>query len=69
MTKPLYYKEQQKLQVWTALACALAIEFAAIGVASVHKEEKPPNNPTLTVERPIEALIYRGSFRTYPTAG
>jgi TonB family protein len=57
MTKPLYYKEQQKWQVWTALACALAIEFAAIGVASVHKEEKLPNNPTLTVERPIEALI------------
>jgi TonB family protein len=57
MTKPLYYKPQPKWQIWTALAGALAIELAAIGVASIQKEEKMPNNPTLTIERPIEALI------------
>jgi hypothetical protein len=47
MTKPLYYKAQPKWQIWTALAGALAIEFAAIGLASIHKEERCPTIPVL----------------------
>ena len=57
MAKPLYYKPQPKWQIWAALAGALAIEFAAIGVASLHKEEEIPVDPGFTSQQPVDAVI------------
>jgi len=57
MAKPLYYKPQPKWQIWAALAGALAIEFAAIGVASLHREEESPVDPGVTTQQPVDAII------------
>lgn len=57
MAKPQYYHGMPKWQVWAAFAGALAIEFAAIGVASLHKEEEIPVDPGFVAQQPVEALI------------
>jgi protein TonB len=57
MAKPLYYKPQPKWQIWAALAGALAIEFAAIGIASIHKEEAVIVDPGFVAQQPVDAII------------
>ncbi len=57
MAQPQYYKPAPRWQVWTALAAALAIETAAIGVASLHKEEEVPTDLGFTTQQPIDAVI------------
>jgi periplasmic protein TonB len=57
MAKPQYYKASPKWQVWAAFAGALAIEFAAVGVASLHKEEEIPVDPGFVTQQPVDAVI------------
>ena len=57
MAKPQYYRGSPKWQVWASLAGALAIEFAAVGVASLHKEEEIPVDPGFVSQQPIDAVI------------
>ena len=57
MAKPQYYKPAPMWQFWAALAGAIAIEFAAVGIASLHKEEEIPIDPGFVQQQPVEAMI------------
>ncbi len=57
MAKPQFYKSPPKWQVFASLVGALAIEFAAIGVASLHKEEEIPTDIGFTSQQPVDAVI------------
>lgn len=57
MAKPQFYKPAPRWQIWACLAGALAIEFAAIGVASLHKEEVIPVDPGFQSPQPVDAVI------------
>ncbi|CAN5467337.1 hypothetical protein BH20VER3_BH20VER3_23270 [soil metagenome] len=57
MAKPQYYKPAPKWQIWASLAGALAIECAAIGFASLRKEEEIPVDPGFVSQQPIDAVI------------
>ena len=57
MAKPQYYKGMPKWQVWAALAGAIAIEGAAVGFASLHKEEAIPVDPGFVSQQPVDAII------------
>lgn len=57
MAKPQFYKPSPSWQLWACLAGALAIEFAAIGVASLHKDEGPADLPSIAAPEPVTAVI------------
>jgi protein TonB len=57
MARPQFYKPPPRWQVWAALAGALAIEFAAIGFASLHKQDVIPEDPGITNPAPVDAVI------------
>lgn len=57
MAKPQFYKPAPRWQIWACLAGAVAIECAAIGVASLHKEEEIPTDLGFTQQAPIDAVI------------
>jgi protein TonB len=57
MAKPQFYKPAPRWQLFACLAGALAIEFAAIGVASLHKKEPPVEEPTIAAPEPVTAII------------
>ncbi|MBA3608481.1 MAG: energy transducer TonB [Chthoniobacterales bacterium] len=57
MAQPQYYTSSPKWQVWASLAGALAIEFAAIGFASLQREEEIPVDPGFVSQQPIDAVI------------
>jgi protein TonB len=57
MPKPQYYKAAPKWQIWAAFAGALAIEFAAVGVASLHREEAVIVDPGFQQQQPVDAII------------
>lgn len=57
MAKPQFYKPAPRWQIWACLAGAVAIECAAIGVASLHKEEEIPTDIGFTTNQPVDAVI------------
>ncbi|HEY5035795.1 MAG TPA: TonB family protein, partial [Chthoniobacterales bacterium] len=57
MAKPQFYKPAPKWQTFAALAAALALEFAAIGVASLHKEPEIPTDAGFQSTPPVDAMI------------
>ncbi len=57
MAKPQYYKGMPKWHVLAALAGAIALEGAAIGFASLHKEEEIPVDPGFVSQQPVDAII------------
>ncbi len=57
MAKPQFYKPAPRWQIWACLAGALALEFAAIGVASLNREEAVIDNPGFTTQQPVDAVI------------
>lgn len=57
MAKPQFYKPAPRWQIWACLAGAVAIESAAIGVASLHREEQIPTDIGFTQAQPVDAVI------------
>ncbi|MGI8891355.1 MAG: energy transducer TonB [Chthoniobacterales bacterium] len=57
MAKPQYYTGMPKWQIFASLAGAIAIECAAVGLASLHKEEEIPIDPGFVSQQPIDAVI------------
>lgn len=57
MAKPQFYKPAPKWQIFAALGGALFIEFAAIGVASLHRKEVIPPEPQLIQQAVDVALV------------
>ena len=57
MAKPQFYKPSPRWQLWACLAGALSIELAAIGVASLHKEDEIPTDLGFTNQQPVDAVI------------
>jgi protein TonB len=57
MARPQFYKPAPRWQVFAALAGALAIEFTAIGIASIHKQEVVLEDPGITNPAPVDAVI------------
>lgn len=57
MPKPQYYKPSPRWQIWAAFAGALAIEFTAVGVASLHREEQIPVDLGFVTQQPVDAVI------------
>jgi protein TonB len=57
MAKPQYYKPPPQWQFWAALAGAILIEGAAVGLASLHREEEIPVDPGFVSQQPIDAII------------
>ena len=57
MAKPQYYKPPPTWQFWAALAGAVLIEGAAVGFASLHKEEEIPVDPGFVSQQPVDAVI------------
>jgi protein TonB len=57
MAKPQYYKPAPQWQFWAALAGAILLEGAAVGVASLHKEEEIPVDPGFVSQQPVDAII------------
>ncbi len=57
MAKPQFYKPAPRWQLWACLAGAIAIESAAIGVASLQKEDQVPTDLGFTNQQPVDAVI------------
>jgi TonB family protein len=57
MAKPQYYKGMPKWHVLAALLGALALEGAAVGFASLHKEEEVIVDPGFQQQQPVDAVI------------
>ncbi len=57
MAKPQFYKPAPRWQLFACLAGAIAIECAAIGVASLHKKEAPAEEPSISAPEPVTAVI------------
>lgn len=57
MAKPQFYKPAPHWQTFAALAAAIAIEGAAIGLASLHPAEVPPELPAVAAPDAVTAVI------------
>ncbi len=57
MAKPQFYKPSPRWQLWACLAGAVAIECAAIGVASLHKAPEAPTDLGFVAPQPVDAVI------------
>ena len=57
MAKPQFYKPAPKWQFWASLAGALAIEFGAVAIASIHSEEAIPEETGMFQQQPVDAVI------------
>ena len=57
MARPQFYRPSPRWQVWACLAGALALEFAAIGVASLHGPEVVADAPVVAAPDAVTAII------------
>src|SRR5712691_2179688 len=57
MAKPQFYKPAPKWQFLASLAGAIAIEFGAVAVASIHREEAIPEETGMFQQQPVDAVI------------
>ena len=56
MAKPIFYKTRPRWQFLGSLAAAIAIEAAAVGLASIHRQEEAPEEIAMP-SAPIDAVI------------
>ncbi|MGI8430894.1 MAG: energy transducer TonB [Chthoniobacterales bacterium] len=57
MAKPQFYQPPSRWQLILCFALALGIEGAAVGFASLHKEENIPTDIGFTTQQPVDAII------------
>lgn len=57
MAKPQFYKPSPRWQIFAALAGAIAIEGAAVGVASLHREPQVATDIGFQTTPPVDAVI------------
>ena len=56
MAKPIFYKQRPRWHFLGSLAAAIAIEAAAVGLASIHSQEAPPEEIVMP-NAPVDAVI------------
>jgi TonB family protein len=57
MAKVQFYKPSPQWQFWAALAGAILVEGAAVGVASLQKEDEIPVDPGFQQQQSVDAVI------------
>jgi periplasmic protein TonB len=57
MAKPIFYQPRPRWHFIGSLVAAIALEAAAVGVASIHHEEAIPEESGLFQQEPVEAVI------------
>jgi TonB family protein len=57
MAKPIFYKPRPKWHFLGSLIAALAVEAAAVGLASIKHEEQIPEETGLFQQQPVDAII------------